>query len=427
MLTSILQQVYSLADGIIAGRFLGINAFSAITAAGFIAWLPQNMILGITHGFGVVLSRLFGAGLREEFKKANQRSCILTCISALFFSAVILILLEKLLVILNFPTELWKDASEYLVVIQAGLVFFALFNWAASALRAMGDSNTPFFAMIVSFAINLALDFAFIKVFGMGAIAPALSTVIGQIVSFLYCLTALMIRKYSFPMRANSRVDGSVKQLLYMSVPPMIRDGVIAVGGLAVQSVVNEFGIVVLGGMAAANRFFSMICMAGGCFEGVVSTYAGQNFGAGNYGRIRKGIRDTLVLSLLLAVFSIAVFWLLAPVMIRIIIGPDETEILSMGVYWLRCSLLFLPFLHALFIYRPAIQGMGSSITPMISGFSELGMRLFCVYLLTESIGYTSACIADGTGWLLASAVLLIRYIILIDKYDPAKLIKNRA
>lgn len=416
LLTSILQQLYSLADGMIAGRFLGVNAFAAISAAGFIAWLPQNMLLGLTHGFSVVMSQLFGAGDREEFRKGAIRSALLSCGASLVFLAVLAVMCEKWMILMRFPAELHNPARNYLLIIYAGLPFFALFNWAASVLRAQGDSRTPFWAMFLSSAVNIVLDYVFVVSIPMGVAGPSLSTVIGQILAFLYCFTALCFRKPHFPARSDKRVEGSVRQLMYMGFLPMLRDGVIAIGGLFVQSVVNGFGVLFVGGMAAANRFFSVISMSAGCFEGAVGTFCGQNFGAGKYDRIRRGVRSTVWLSLALAALTMLVTWFSAPFLIRLIVGPAETEMLSIGVCALRWSIWFLPALHLLFIFRPAIQGMGSSVTPLLSGFAELAMRLFSVFVLASCMGYTSAYIADGLGWVLASLLLAARYVVCIRK-----------
>ena len=418
MLTSVLQQLYSLADGVIVGRYLGITAFAAIGAAGFIAWLPQNMLLGLSHGFGAVLSQLFGAGDRAEFRRGNVRAGVLSGLIALVFTIPLILFREELLALLRTPAELRQYASDYLLIIYIGLPFFALFNWAASALRAMGDSRTPLIAMLLSSVINIVLDFVLIKLIPLGVVGPALSTVIAQVISFVHCVAALLIKKPDFPACNGTKVDGSIRRMLYMGFPPMLRDCVISVGGLYVQSVVNSFGVAFVAGMTAANRYFSIISMSGGSLEGAVATFSGQNAGAGKYGRIRRGVFSALLLTLGMAAASMLVFWFAAPWLICMITGEAETEALRMGIYALRCSIVFLPALHLLFLYRAAIQGMGSAVTPMLSGFAELAMRIFSVCCLTAYIGYTSACIADGLGWVLAVIPLAARYVILIRKYD---------
>lgn len=417
LLTSVLQQLYTLFDGLIVGRFLGMNAFAAVSAAGFIAWLPQNMMLGLTHGFGIVLSRLFGAGDVKGFKKANLLSAIVSGLFAVSFFAFLTVYCDRILDILKLPGELKPYASDYLYVIYSGLVFFAFFNWISSALRAMGDSKTPLAALFVSSVINISLDYVLIKVIPMGVVGPAFSTVIGQAAALLYACIVFVRKKAEFPDKSNADMGSGLKALMYMGVPPMLRDGVIAVGGLCVQRVINGFGTDFVGGMAAAGRYFAIISMSGGCLEGAVATFSGQNFGAGQIGRIRTGIRKAVKLSLLTAALTMAVSWLIAPGLIYLITGTNETKLFELGVYALRCSIVFLPCLHLLFIYRPAIQGMGSSVTPMLSGLAELGMRILSVMCLTKLIGYRSACIADGLGWALAAGLLFVRYRMLMKKH----------
>ncbi len=420
LLSSVLQQLYTLFDSMIVGRFLGMEAFAAVSAAGFIAWLPQNMMLGLTHGFGIVLSRLFGAGDVKGFKKANLLSAIVSGLFAVSFFVLLTVYCDPILTLLRLPDELKPYAVDYLFVIYPGLVFFALFNWISSALRAMGDSKTPLTALFVSSVINIALDYVLIKVIPMGVVGPALSTVIGQAVALLYAAIVFIGKKAEFPARSLTYMDAGLKALMYMGVPPMLRDGVIAVGGLCVQRVINGFGTDFVGGMAAAGRYFAIISMSGGCLEGAVATFSGQNFGAGQIERIRMGVSKAVKLSLLTAALTMAVSWLIAPGLIYLITGSNETKMFELGVYALRCAVLFLPGLHLLFIYRPAIQGMGSSFTPMLSGFAELGMRIFSVMCLTKLIGYTSACIADGLGWALAAGLLFVRYRMMMKKHSEA-------
>lgn len=416
MLTSILQQLYSLADGMIVGRFLGMDAFAAIGAAGFIAWLPQNMFLGLSHGLGVVLGQLFGAGDREGFRRANLRCALLCGGMAIVASALLIIFRDSLLALMKTPAEMLEYDRDYLLVIYMGLIFFAMFNWAASALRALGDSRTPMLAAFAASGVNIALDYVLIKFIPMGVTGAALATVIAQALSLVICLAALKAKNPEFPARAAKPVDGSFGRLLRLGIPPMLRDGVIAVGGLYVQAVVNTFGVAFVAGVTAASRYFSIVSMAGGSLEGAMATFAAQNTGAGNPERMKKGARSATVLTMIFAAVSVTVTFFAAPVLIRLITGIYDGEAFRTGVFVLHCTACFLPFLHLLYLYRAAIQGMGDSLFPMLSGFAELAMRVFSVLALTSFIGSTAACIADGLGWLGAAALVIGRYAFMMKR-----------
>ena len=417
MLTSILQQLYSLADSMIVGRFLGISAFAAVGAAGFIAWLPQNMLLGLTHGFSIVLSQQFGAGDKAGFKLANRRAAILSAGFTVFFTIVLIIFRDKLLALLKTPAELMEYARDYLLIIYLGLIFHGMFNWAASALRAMGDSKTPMIAMFASSAINIALDIVLIKLIPLGVAGVALATVMAQLASLCICLYKLHSAYPEFPPLAKAIPDGSIGQLLKMGLPPMFRDGVIAVGGLYVQRVINTFGVAFVAGMTAANCYFSILSMLGGSLEGAVATYCGQNTGANRNDRVRSGVRSGALLTLIFACITILAAYFSAPYLIRLITGDSAAEALKTGIFALRCSACFLPALHLLFLYRAALQGMGDAVTPMLSGFMELGMRVVCVLALTEYIGPVAACIADGLGWLAAAILLMAKYLFTLQRF----------
>lgn len=416
MLTSVLQQLYSLCDGIIIGRFLGIEGFAAIGAAGFIAWLPQSMLMGLAHGYGAILSQMFGAGDADGFARLQKRTAYLSGLLALAASVLLIAFRENLLTLVNIPNELRSYAGDYLLLIYAGMVVYSLYNWAAAILFARGDSRTPLIALLASSAVNIALDIVLVYAIPLGVKGAAIATVTAHMVSFAICAAAIRLKRVDFPEPGVKKIDGSMYRVLRMGIPPMLRDGVIAVGGLYVQSVINTFGIAVMAGLTAAGKYFSIVSMLGGSLEGAVGTYSGQNSGAGKYDRIRHGIRAATLLSMAFAVFTIILTFAAAPHLIRLITGNSDAEALRMGVYALRCTAFLLPALHILFIFRAALMGMGDSVTPMLSGFAELGMRLFSVFVLPPYIGYTAACIADGLGWIGAALLLVGVYCIAIRK-----------
>jgi len=420
VLTGILQQLYTLCDSVIIGRLLGLEAFAVIGAAALAAWLPQSMFLGLAQGYGAVLAQLFGAGDRAGFRRAKRIAALLSLAGAAVFGAVLAIFRYPLLDIINTPPELREMTAQYLLIIFAALPVDAMFNWAGSALRAAGDSNTPFRALIVSSVTNIVLDYVLIRFFHAGVAGAALATVIAQLISVIICVTVLQLRRPEFPQPTGARVQGGLNRILTMGLPPLLRDGVISAGGLFVQSVVNSYGVALVAGMAAAGRYFTLMNMAGGALEGAVATFSGQNTGAGLHGRVRRGTATAARLALCTSVCTAILTAIFAPQLIGFITGESDGEALRLGVYALRCTSLFLPALYILCLYRAALQGMGDSVTPMLSGFAEMAMRLICVLLLPGAIGYTAACIADGTGWFAAALLIVGRYFYAIRKKAAA-------
>lgn len=422
MLTSLLRQLYTLCDSLIIGRLLGLEAFAAIGAAGFVAGLPQSMFLGLSLGYEAVLAQLFGSGDAAGFRAARRRTALLSFFGAFAASMILIVLREPLLELLNTPAELMSLSGDYLLVIYSGLSIHALFDWASSVLRASGDSRTPLNATFLSSLCNVAIDLLLIYGIPLGVKGAALGTVAAHLISLLICLKAMGKGRLQFPEAAPHRVDGSVKRLLQMGLPPMLRDGVIAIGGLFVQSVVNSFGVALVAGMSASGVYFSVMNMAGDGIEGAVATFVGQNAGAGLRSRIRHGVGTAAGLAIALSASTAALVWILAPYLIALITGYGDPDALRMGTYALRCSALFLPFLYLLCMYRAALQSMGDSVTPLLSGFTELGMRIFCVLVLPPYLGFTAACIAEGCGWLGAAALLAGTYLTKMHREETPKL-----
>lgn len=416
MLTSMLRQIYTLCDGVIVSRLLGLEAFAAIGAAAFVAMLPQSMVLGLSQGFEVVFARLYGAGDKEGFRQGKCRAAILLLAGSLAVSVLLILLRVPLLKLLRTPPELLQLSGDYLLVIYSGLSIQAMVDWSASVLRASGDSSTPLRALLISSVINVILDLVLICWIPMGVKGAALATVTAQLVSLCICLRAMRAIPQRFPELGRGEEDGSVRQLLYMGLPPMLRDGIIAVGGLYVQSVINTFGVALVAGMTAAGIYFSALIMAGDAIEGSSATFVGQNTGARCYDRIRSGTNTAAVLAIGCSLLLATAAWIFAPWLVGLITGKSDVEALAMGIHALRCTALFLPFLYLLCMYRAVLQGLGDSVTPMLSGIMELAMRLICVIVLPAFLSYTAVCIAEGVGWFAAAILLIGRYFARIRK-----------
>ncbi len=411
MLSSILQQLYSLADSMVVGRLLGVEAFAAVGAASFLNWLPLSMLLGLSQGFGVLFAQRFGAGDGAGLRRAAAMGLLLGAGSSLFLTALGLAALPLLLTLMRVPAELMEGSAQYLTVLWLGLLVFALYNVSAALLRALGDSRTPLMALAVSTAVNIALDILFVAAFHMGIRGVALATVVSQAVSFVYCAVALRSLPFAMPRRADYALDlKTAKRLLSLGVPPLLRDGVVAVGGLFIQTVINGFGVAFIAGTTAARRYFSMLEMVGAALEGALATFVAQNAGAKRPERIALGTRAAVIVATAAAVITAAAAFLLAGPLVWLFVAQAEAEVLRVGVEALRVTALFLPVLYLLYLYRAALQGMGDTVTPMLSGFAELLLRIACVLLLPPLLGRWGVYTADAVGWVGAAALLTAVY-----------------
>ena len=412
MLSSVLQLLYSLCDSLVVGRLIGVEAFAAVGAASLLSWLPMSMLLGMSHGFGVTMSQLFGAGDDAGLRWAAGLSAGMGLLLAMLMSGVGIVFLPQMLATMRTPAEILEPETQYLRVIFLGLGLFILYNVAASLLRAAGDSRTPLAALIVSTLLNIALDYILVAFAGMGVSGVALATVLAQLVSLLVCLVRLRIRPLKTPQTeiAGMSPGAIARQLLKLGMPPMLRDGVIAVGGLFVQSVVNGFGVAFVAGMTAARRYFSMMEMAGGALEGALATFVGQNAGAGNVDRVHSGTRTAVLLGLISSALTATVAAVFAHPLIALLVAESNAEVVRVGVIALRLTALFLPSLYLLCLYRASLQSMGDALVPMLSGFAEMALRIACVVALPPFIGASAAYFADGLGWVAAMILLMAAY-----------------
>lgn len=407
ILSSLLQQAYSLADSAIVGWLIGVEAFAAVGASSFLSWLPTSMLMGLSQGFGVLLAQRFGAGDREGLRRATLLSAAMASAAALAMTALGISFLTPLLVAVQTPAEMMAYSADYLRVVFSGLLATGLYNVAACALRAQGDSRSPLIALVISTVLNIALDWALVALADMGVEGVALATVIAQCASLAYC-GAQMRRTPAFPPAAGAPMtSGIAARLLKLGLPPMVRDGVVAVGGLFVQRAVNGFGTAFVAGMTAAQRYFSMLELVGAGLDGSLATFVAQNAGAGKRDRIAEGTRSAVRFGVVASIVTAVLAAALAQPLVSLLVGGAEAEVVGYGVNALRFTALFLPALYLLYIYRAVLQGMGDSITPTISGFAELAMRMASVMLLPPLIGRGAAYIANGMGWLLAAAVLM--------------------
>lgn len=411
MITDILQQLYTLCDSVIVGRLIGVEAFAAVGAAYFLHWMPLSMITAMTHGFGAVMAQRFGAGDVAGWKRAWRYSVLWGIAAAVLLGGIGLIFLEKLLSAMRTPAEMTDYAVRYLRVLFAGLPLSAVYNVAGAHLRAAGDSRTPLKAMVISTTVNIALDFVLVSFFGMGVTGVALGTVLAQLVALAVCIVRLKTRPVVLPPPVEGEESAPVcRQLLKLGLPPFLQDGVTAIGGLFVQTMINGFGVAFVAGLTAANRYTTVLRMCGGALEGAAATFVGQNVGAGKMERAYEGTGTAAKLGLATSLVTAAAAAVFARPLIVLLVGEADPEVIRCGMIALRTAGAFLPALYMLCLYRASLQSMGDSLTPVLSGFTEFAMRLFSVLVLAAVIGRVAAYIAEGLGCVAAMILLMSVY-----------------
>jgi len=424
LLSNILQVCYTLADSVVVGRLLGVNAFAAVGASWFTYWLLLSTIMGITQGFGTLFAQRFGAKDLPALRRAFATAFLLAAVGGAALSAGGALLGGPALRWLQTPADIVEDAAVYLRLLAGGMWIAFAYNLLGAMLRGMGDSKTPLQAMIIASLMNIALDVLLVAVIPLGIAGVGIATLLSQTAACLYCLRRLRRVPQARLSRADFAWDpASARGLLRLGAPLGLRNCVISVGGLAVQYAMNGYDTVFVAGVTASRRLNDLLWIVGSALDGALATFVAQNYGARQLSRIRSGV--TIGRNMLLA--AAAAILVLALVFGRALLGlffSGEAElvgeVLEVAQRQLLVTTLGVPVLYMLFMYRSALQGLGNAVIPMLSGFLELGLRLVCVLLLPWLLGEWSVYLADAAGWAVAAPLLYIAYRIVFKRQVQA-------
>ena len=412
LIGNIFQQLYSMVDTIIVGRFVGVNALAAVGSTGSLFFLVNGMILGLTSGFAVLVAQKFGAKDEDGIRKAVASNIILTLLSTAIITAIALVVKTPLLKMMNTPDNIIVDANTYITIIFAGIITQALYNMAAGILRALGDSKTPLYFLIVSSVINIILDLVFIINFKMGVAGAAYATNIAQGISGILCLVysykkfkVLRLKKDDF------KVDSSYyEKHLKVGIPMGLQFSITAVGIIIVQSAINVFGSAVIASYTASSKVLQLVMQPSVSFGVTIATYAGQNLGAKRLDRIKNGIKIMNKVSVITSLIAGAVLVLFGKYFVMLFIENPSVEIITYAQRVLNYSAVFFIPLGFIFVYRNVLQGMGESFVPMMAGVAELVARSIVAFTLPKFIGFTGICLADPVAWIAAALPLMITY-----------------
>lgn len=414
MLGNIFQQLYTMVDTIVVGQIVGVQALAALGAVEWVMWLVLGVASGMTQGFSILIAQYYGAREIKDLKKALAHSYILTAILA----AAVLVVSQAgaygLLSFLNTPENIIGMSMSYLRVVFCGIPMIAAYNIFASALRAMGNSKTPLTAMILAAIINVVLDILFVAQFHMGVAGAAAATVIAQSFSAVYCF--LVLRKINIVKLEKSHFSKDVildKKLLKLGTPIVFQNVIIAVGGLVVQYVVNGYGFLFVAGFTATNKLYGLLEMAAISYGYAIVTYVGQNLGAKRPDRIKKGVRASAVIAAITsAVISVVMILWGKTILFLFISGdPKQTQqVLEIAYRYLFIMACFLWILYFLYVYRSALQGLGDTVIPMMSGVAEFVMRVGVALLLPLAMGENGIFYAEITAWTGAAVLLAVNY-----------------
>lgn len=418
LIGNIFQQLYNIADLVIVGRTLGVDAFAAVGAVAPLFFLITFIIVGLTNGFAVITGQRYGAKDIQGVKNSFIISTILSTFVTIIFSLIFTLFINPILHWMNVPDNIYHNAFWYVEIIVLGLIVTTLYNMLSSIIRALGDSKTPLYFLIVASIINIVLALIFIQIFHLGVPGSAIAVILSQAVSVILCLFFI---KYKFPILHIRRNEWAIKfdkefydsayEHLRVGIPMAIQFSIIGIGIIIIQSVCNTFGSNVIAAVTAALRIEQIATMPMMSFGVALAAYVAQNFGARKFKRIRLGIIKTSTINVILSIVMAFVMRFWGTNIIAAFMGQATEDIINIAHQYLLISTIFYFFLGQIFIYRNALQGMGETLFPLLACVAELVVRSFAAVYLAVKFGYIGMFYSGPIAWISASTILFFGYL----------------
>lgn len=412
-LGNLFQQFYALADTIIVGRFVGVNALAAVGSTGSINYLILGFVIGLCNGFAIPIAQLFGARDYSDMRRHIANAAWLCIGWSVALTAATVLLTRPILELMQTPSDIIDGAAVYIGWIFAGIPFVFLYNMVAAIMRALGDSKTPLYFLLLTSAINIALDLVLIIVFKMGVMGAALATDISQIISgvlsFVYLVRKFDVLHMEKAERAYS--PSACNRLCSIGIPMGLQCSITAIGSVIMQGAVNGLGSVAVAAVTAAGKTQGLLAVPLESLGTAMATYCGQNLGASRMDRIRRGVISAQFVGIVYSLASFAILRVADKAIIGLFIDVTaQAEIVSMAQEYLFWNAMFFVPLGALIVWRYTIQGLGYSTLAMVAGVAEMAARTIVAITLVPLLGFFGAELSNPAAWVAACVFLYPAY-----------------
>ncbi|MDD3660460.1 MAG: MATE family efflux transporter [Lachnospiraceae bacterium] len=409
---NLFQQLYNMVDSIVVGNYVGANALAAVGACGSLNFLFFALSSGIAIGIGVIVSQYFGAGDEEHVRKTIANSIYILSVSAVTVSILGMIYTPWILTLLDTPDAIFQDAVIYMRTTCAGIPAIAAYNGIASILRALGDSKTPLKYLIFACILNVILDLLFVLQFDMAVFGVALATIISQLVSAAACVIFAYQKVELFRLTKEQMVPEKniIINSVKLGIPIAFQNSLIAISCLVLQRVVNGYGETVVAAFTITSRVEQFIQQPYASVSMAVSTFTGQNVGAGRIDRVREGFRKSVIMSLGFSILMLPVAFIFGEQIVSLFVR--EKEVVRMGATALKItSICYFP-LAMIYMPRALMNGAGDAAFAMINGLTEVACRIGFSVLFASIpfIGHWGVWITTGATWTVTAIVCLLRY-----------------
>lgn len=413
LIGNIFQQVYNFVDAAVVGRFVGAQSLAAVGATGTLLSVMICLMMGLTSGAGIIISQCFGSRNFDEMRKTVTGLIYIVVILSVVTSVAGIVFARPILRLLSTPDGVIDDAVRYISIIFAFTIGMAMYNASGSILRSLGDSRTPLYALILSSLLNVGLDLLFVVVFKARVAGAAIATVIAQIVSAVYCTVHIVryreqlnLEGISFKTSKNSLI-----RIFQTGIPAALESCLISLGTMSVQRLVNSCGEMTMAAYTAATKIDSLAIAPIISIGMSLSVFAGQNRGAGNIERIKKGLYQTLLALIGICIVLAAVIVLLRSQLLGLFLDKNEAaEAITIGSKYLTIVCVAYIVAAVMRSYLNVLRGAGDVNTSAIAGILELTGRIIFAYILVRPLGSTGIWIATPLSWAMGASVPVIRY-----------------
>ncbi len=433
---NLFQQLYNLADSAIVGQYLGYDALAAVGATGSITFLFYTLCNGFSIGAGILIAQNFGAENHNAVKRYITNSAYALGGMGVIMSVVSTLLARPLLQLMNTPANIIDNSVIYMQIACMGTVAVAAYNWINSVLRALGDSKTPLYFLIVASVINIGLDLLFVIAFGMGVGGAALATIISQAVSAIGSIIFAVKKNPYFKLKKEdfSLNGGYLGRCIKISIPIALQNAMISVSMIFLQSTANQFGEIVMAAYTATMRVEQLIHQPFMSLNAALSTFTGQNTGAGNPDRVKRGYIKSILASTIFALSMMGIFMLCSKYIIGIFVSEEAViEIGAKALVLSSCFYIPLGFIHTT---RGLLNGVGDVGFAFLNGLAEVIGRIgFAIILVNfTSLGHWSIWTTTCLTWTIAGIMCILRYRFgswrkrienISSEYNPERITEN--
>lgn len=413
LISMMFQQLYNIADSVIAGKFVGEKALAAVGASYPIVMIFTAVAVGCNIGSSVIISQNFGAKKYSKMKTAVNTAVISTTILSLILTVFGIIFGKQILIMLKTPEDIMAESLEYLNIYTLGLVSVFVYNISTGVFTALGDSKTPLYFLIASSVGNIILDIIFVTCFKMGVAGVAWATFIAQGIAAVLAFFVLMKRVLKIKPEEKARIFeiNMLKNITVVAVPSILQQSFVSVGNLFIQMIINGFGTSAVAGYSAAIKLNTFVITSIATLASGLSSYTAQNIGAGKLERIPKGTKVGIIMTMVVALPFVILYVFFGDIALKLFLNNDSAEAVDVGVAFLKIVSPFYIIAGVKIIVDSVLRGAGAMFTFMITTFADLLLRVILAFVLSGFLGTDGIWLSWPIGWGVSAVISVIFYV----------------